>query len=107
MEDNSLVLLGKRIRDLRRKHGFSQERLAELCEISSRHLSEIERGASNPSYLVLARIAQALREPLAGVLDFEHEREPDALREDILSMTRRLKGDELRRAYRVLRVLSE
>ena len=52
--------LGKRIRELRRERGFSQEKLAELASIHENHVRRIEGGTANPSYLVLVRIARAL-----------------------------------------------
>jgi Predicted transcriptional regulator with C-terminal CBS domains len=52
--------LGKRVRELRRERGYSQERLAELADIHENHVRRIEGGTANPSYLVLVRIARAL-----------------------------------------------
>ena len=56
-----LRTLGKRVRELRHERGFSQERLAELANIHENHVRRIEGGTANPSYLVVARIARALR----------------------------------------------
>ena len=52
--------LGKKVRELRKARGFSQERLAELASIHENHVRRIEGGTANPSYLVVARIARAL-----------------------------------------------
>ncbi len=52
--------LGKRVRELRKARGLSQERLAELAEVHENHIRRIEAGTANPSYLVLLRIARAL-----------------------------------------------
>ena len=52
--------LGKRIRELRKARGISQERLAELADVHENHIRRIERGEANPSYLVTLRIARAL-----------------------------------------------
>ena len=61
MPSETVVLraLGKRIRELRKGRGDSQERLAELADIHENHLRRIEGGTANPSYLVLVRIARA------------------------------------------------
>ena len=59
--DASLLrALGKRIRELRKKRGISQEKLAELASVHENHIRRIERGEANPSYLVVLRIARAL-----------------------------------------------
>jgi transcriptional regulator with XRE-family HTH domain len=56
-----LRTLGARIRAMRKERGLSQERLAELARIHENHLRRIEAGTANPSYLVLHRIARALK----------------------------------------------
>jgi transcriptional regulator with XRE-family HTH domain len=53
--------LGKEIRKLRHERGYSQEALAELADIHENHVRRIEGGTANPSYIVLLRIARALR----------------------------------------------
>ena len=55
-----LRALGKRVRELRKERGYSQEKLAELASIHENHVRRIEGGTANPSYLVLVRIAGAL-----------------------------------------------
>ncbi|HEV7243162.1 MAG TPA: helix-turn-helix transcriptional regulator [Thermoanaerobaculia bacterium] len=55
-----LRALGERIRELRKASAISQERLAELAGVHENHVRRIERGESNPSYLVLLRLARAL-----------------------------------------------
>ena len=46
---NLKKLLGTRIRELRRKRGLTQEKLAELAEISAPSISKIESGIYHPS----------------------------------------------------------
>jgi transcriptional regulator with XRE-family HTH domain len=52
--------LGKNIKFLRSRWGFTQAVLAEKADISIIFLSSIERGTKYPKPDVLARIAQAL-----------------------------------------------
>lgn len=71
-ETQLLRALGKRIRELRKERGWSQERLAEVSDIHENHLRRIEGGTANPSYLVLVRIARALKVPPAELFrDFK------------------------------------
>lgn len=63
-------LLGKRIKELRHKRGFSQQELAELVDIDQRSLSNIECGNTFPSKSLLL-IAQALRVPVQDLFEFE------------------------------------
>lgn len=52
--------LGERIRLSRKKTGLSQEKLSELCGISTAHVGHIERGTRIPSLETLFRISKEL-----------------------------------------------
>ena len=52
--------MGNRIRELRRKNGMTQEQLAEKLEISSKHMSCIERGLSGMSIEHLSNLSKVL-----------------------------------------------
>jgi transcriptional regulator with XRE-family HTH domain len=54
------AILGKNIKFLRSRRGFTQAVLAEKADISIIFLSSVERGTKYPKPDVLARIAQAL-----------------------------------------------
>ena len=52
--------LGKRIKEARLKKKLTQEQLAEMADIGSYYLGEVERGVKAPSLKVFAAIADAL-----------------------------------------------
>ncbi len=52
--------LGARIRLARRSRGVTQERLGELCGISTAHVGHIERGTRIPSLDTFYRICNVL-----------------------------------------------
>ena len=54
------IEIGNRIRQLRVKKGFSQEKLAELSELNTSYIGQIERGEKNPSVDTVYNIAKAL-----------------------------------------------
>lgn len=54
------VKLGRRLSDLREKHGLSQTQLADMAGIGRAHLSQIENGAAAARITTLLAIAQAL-----------------------------------------------
>ena len=57
----SRKMLAKKIRELRKRKGFSQEKLAREANISYNTVVKIEAGEStNPTVLTLAGIAKAL-----------------------------------------------
>ncbi len=52
--------IGQRIRKHRKAQGLTQERLAEIVEVSPTHISHIETGVTKLSLPALVRIADAL-----------------------------------------------
>lgn len=107
MSSNEFILLGKRINELRAARKFSQERLSELSGISARHISELERGKSNPSYQVLMQVAESLEIPLNVLLDFEHLKADTELQDDLMALIKTLPQAKLKMAHRLLFILAE
>lgn len=52
--------LGDAVRQARNSVGYSQERLAEASGLHRNMISGIERGARNPTYSTLLRVADGL-----------------------------------------------
>lgn len=57
--------LGKKIADLRRERGFSQEGFAHECRFHRSHMGAVERGEKNITLQGLVRIAKNLKISLA------------------------------------------
>ena len=72
-KDPFQVQLGERIRALRNRAGFTQERLAEKADVSVKFIGNIERGESAVSVRTLRRIAHALSVTLKELFDFPDE----------------------------------
>ena len=53
-------LIGKRIKKRRKRQKQTQEQVAEYADISSQHMSNIERAVSIPSTEVIMKLAAAL-----------------------------------------------
>lgn len=53
-------IIGSRIRKKRLEHNLSQERLAELCDVGTTHISHIETGNCIPSLKVFITILNSL-----------------------------------------------
>lgn len=58
-----------RVRDMRKSRGWTLEQLASLSGVSRSMLSQIERGAANPTLGVAFRIAQAFGLSLGDLVD--------------------------------------
>ena len=57
--------LGKRIAQLRRKKGFSQEGFAHECGFHRSYMGAVERGEKNITLAMVERVAKALKMTLA------------------------------------------
>lgn len=62
--------LGKRIPELRRKRGFSQEGFAHECTFHRSYMGAVERGEKNITLAMIDRIAKALKMSLSEL--FKH-----------------------------------
>lgn len=60
--------LGKRIKDIRKKKGVTQEKLAEMTGLSSAHISNIETAHTKVSLSALVAIANALKVSLDEIV---------------------------------------
>lgn len=65
--------LAARLRGLREQQGWSLEQLAERSGVSRSNISNIERGQSSPTAVVLDKLATALGVPLASLFTSELE----------------------------------
>lgn len=62
------VLMGERIRILRREAGLVQAQLAQMAGVSRASITNIEAGTQAPPPYRLARIADALKAPVADLV---------------------------------------
>jgi transcriptional regulator with XRE-family HTH domain len=66
--DASLREMGSRIRALRKSRKLSRRVLAELAGLHENTLKAIEGGAGNPTYRVIAKIAEVLSVAIVDLL---------------------------------------
>ena len=57
------TLLGQRIREQRRKKGWTMDKLAEKADLSVNYVGDLERGVKTPSLDTFIRIVEALDVP--------------------------------------------
>ncbi len=75
--NNVKILLGKRIRELRKSKNLTQEQLSERIGIEIPSLSNIENGKNYPNSETIEKIAQGLGVQIFEMYIFEHLVEPD------------------------------
>ncbi len=71
MKNIKLLELGNKIRLERMKRDISQEKLAEMANVSIRTISDIERGITDIRYTNLLQIAEAFGLTLSELLNFK------------------------------------
>ena len=71
MNTKILENLGKELKYLRKKAGFTQEELAEKIGVHPTYIGKIEGGKSNPSTIMLFKISRALKTKLHKIFEFD------------------------------------
>lgn len=69
----NLVKIGKRIRDLRKSKGFSQEEFAEYAGLGRTYIGRVERGEQNISIQNLIQIALTLKVEVGEIIPLLRE----------------------------------
>ena len=63
---------GKRVRELRKSKGLTQEQIAEIINIEPPNVSKMENGLHFPQPDKIEKIAKALNVDVHELFDFEH-----------------------------------
>jgi transcriptional regulator with XRE-family HTH domain len=71
-----LKAIGRRIAELRRSAGWTQEQLAERIAVSPRYLQSVEAGRENLTVESLVTFANALKVSVPSFFESPTEREP-------------------------------
>lgn len=97
-------ILGKRIRELRKKQGLSMEALAVEAGMNDKYLGSVERGQQAASIDTIEKVATGL-----GVTPHElllsHEQSARELRTRISSLSKSASTEQLRKIVAVLEAL--
>lgn len=95
-------LLGKRIKELRKEAGLTQEKLAELIDIETTSLSGIESGRHFPSLPTIEKIANKLNVELKTLFDFSHLKSIDKMKEEIVENIDKISDEKIKFIYRFI-----
>ncbi len=56
MRKQKEIMIGAKLKLIRKSHGYTQEKLSEAIECSTRYIGNIEQDKSKPSYEMLIKI---------------------------------------------------
>jgi transcriptional regulator with XRE-family HTH domain len=100
---DSLRKLGRRVRQLRTEKGLSQEKIAENSGISSKYVSDLERGLANVSVQILERVAANLGVCASDLLDNAHQADRAVLLHEIRDFLDTADDEKIRLLYRIMK----
>lgn len=98
--------LGKRIRAERRRQDLTQEKLAEMADISDSFLGHIERGGRTLSIETLAKLANALNLSIEYIVCGEFNYQPDMLPTEIHDALNQMNSSQRRVFLNIMKTLS-
>ncbi|MBV5340794.1 MAG: helix-turn-helix transcriptional regulator [Deltaproteobacteria bacterium] len=99
------ILLGARIKELRKSRAMSQEQLAEKIVVDPKHLSRIEVGRGFPSLDALENIANVLGVEMKELFEFQHLDSADSVANAVDSFLESATENEMRILLKLLRAL--
>ena len=104
-DEDFLLFLGKRVRQLRNVRGMTRKLVARESDVSERHLAQLEAGEGNVSIVLLRRIAAALKVSLVEL--FAPEVDEPAEKQMIQRFLERLPNHRLEEVvFRLMRDFS-
>lgn len=95
-------LLGKRIKEIRKSKGLTQEQLSEMIDIETSSLSGIESGRFYPSLHVLEKIAHVFDVELIEFFKFSTVNLPENLDEEIINIIEKQDKKNKQLIYKLL-----
>ncbi len=102
---NIKKLLGKRIKEIRRNKGLTQDELAEKIGIESGSISNIENGKYYPTADNLEKIIKALNISPQNLFVIEHNQDNDVLLNEI-NLILEENPDKIKEFYKILKALT-
>lgn len=103
------IELGRRIRELRKMRGWSQEKLGEMADLHPTYVGGIERGERNVAFENLVHIASAFGLSLSQFFDYQKgsPSRRDALKADLISSLQKRNESELKLMSDFLKAFDE
>ena len=102
---NKKQALGLRIKEFREKRKMTQEKLAELVGIDSKHLSRIENGRNYPSIETLEKLTENLHVTFEDVFKSDHFETRELLLENLNTKLKALSDEKLKFVFKMIKEL--
>ena len=96
-------LLGKRIKEIRKSKGYTQEQLSEMIEIETSSLSGIESGRFFPSLHVLDKMSMILNVELVEFFKFSSIDIPKDIETELDKIIKNQSSENKTLIYKILK----
>ncbi len=102
---NTKEVFGKRFKEIRKKFGYTQDKMAEIAGIEPQSISKIESGKNFPLLSNLDKIAAKLGISIEDFFDYKHIETDENMRSEIVEIFDSLNIQDKQRLLRLARVL--
>ena len=102
---DELVLIGKRIAEIRNKRGLTQEKLAEMVNQSANHIAKLESARTNPSFDLLVNISKALDIEVKDLFNFDNISTVEYMKKDLINTIETADNDTIQLLYKFKQTL--
>lgn len=103
--DDAMILLGMRVRKLRKEHLMTQGELAQASGVGVKYLSRIERGDTNVTIKLASQLAQALNVSICELLQAKQEHGRESMEMDLFKMIKNSPDEKLRLLHGVAQLI--
>jgi transcriptional regulator with XRE-family HTH domain len=95
--------LGKRIQELRKKKGYTQEKVAELISMEQNTISVIESGRNFPTLATLEKIANVLDVELSDFFIYDYLDDIDVLKVRTQTKINSMDENQIRKLFQYIK----
>ncbi len=102
---NYLKLFGKRIKELRKKSGYTQEQLSEKLGLFQKQIGNIETGNCFTTMNNLEKLSNIFDVEIKDLFDFEHLQDRKITEKKLINIISKCSDEELKKIYRMILVI--
>ncbi len=95
--------LGLKIKELRKRKGFTQEQLAELINMEQNSISVIESGRNFPTLGTLEKIAQILDVNLSDFFNYDYIDDIETIKASTKDIIRKMDDNQIRQLFKYVK----
>ncbi len=98
---------GKRLKELRKSQGLTQEQLAEKIGMDTQNLCKMENGSHFPQTKNLYKIAEVLNIEVKDLFDYNHFSQREKLISEITDYLNKAANKEIEFIYKIVKSFKE